>query len=77
MMSEKLEPITNLDYLIKLRLLLLHLISINVLHFDNFGFFGCKNGSGIKVGMKLIPESVINAQILGHCIGIDPPCVFH
>ena len=27
--------------------------------------------------MKLIPESVINAQILTHCIGIDPTCFLH
>ena len=73
-----MEPITNLDYLVKLRLLLLlHLIPINVLHLDDLGFLGCKNGCGIKVGMKLIPESIINAQILAHCIGIDPPCLFH
>ena len=27
--------------------------------------------------MKLILESVINAQIFAHCIGIDLPCLFH
>ena len=51
----KLEPVTNFNYLVKLRLLLLlHLIPINILHLDDLGFLGCKNGSGIKVGIKLI-----------------------
>jgi hypothetical protein len=27
--------------------------------------------------MKLIPEPVVNAQILAHCIGIDPSCLFY
>ena len=64
--------------LIKLRLLLLlHLIPINILHLDDLGFLGCKNGSGPKVGMKLILESIIIAQIFAHCIGIDLPCLFH
>ena len=64
----KLEPITNFDHLVKLRLLLLlHLILINILHLDDLGFLGCKNDNGIKVGMKLILESIMNAQIFVHC----------
>ena len=31
----------------------------------------------MKVEIKLIPESIINAQILAYCIGIDPPCLFY
>jgi hypothetical protein len=27
--------------------------------------------------MKLIPKPVVDAQILAHCIGIDPVCLFY
>jgi hypothetical protein len=50
---------------------------MNIVHLDDLGLLGCKNGSGRKVGMKLILESVINAQILAHCIGIYLPWLFH
>jgi hypothetical protein len=29
-----------------------------------------------QVGMKLIPKPIVDAQILAHCIGIDPSCLF-
>jgi hypothetical protein len=27
--------------------------------------------------MKLIPKPIVDAQILAHCIGIDPSCLFY
>jgi Asp-tRNA(Asn)/Glu-tRNA(Gln) amidotransferase A subunit family amidase len=62
---------TDLDHLVKLRLLLfLYLIPVNILHLPYLGLPHTKDGSDIEVGMKLIPKPVVDAQILAHCIGI-------
>jgi hypothetical protein len=58
----QIEPVIDSYHFVKLRLiLLLHPILINILHLDDLGLLGCKNGSDIKVRMKLILESIVNA----------------
>ena len=67
----ELKAVTDLDHLVKLRLLLfLYLIPINILHLPYLGLPRTKDSSGIEVGMKLIPKPIVDAQILAHCIGI-------
>jgi hypothetical protein len=58
----ELKAVTDLDHLVKLRfLLVLYLIPVNILHLPYLDLSRTKNGSGIKVGMKLIPKPVVNA----------------
>ena len=48
----ELKAVTDLDHLVKLRLLLfLYLIPVNILHLPYLGLPGTKDSSGIEVGI--------------------------
>ena len=47
----ELKAVTDLDHLVKLRLLFLYLIPVNILHLPYLGLPCMKDSSGIEVGI--------------------------
>ena len=70
--------LTSLDHFVELRIILFFdLFLVNILYLRYFLLPRVKDHRGIEVGMKFIPKSIVNHQVLWLLIWVVLTCFFH